>query len=258
MKIYPLFYFAFMITVAFASQRFYIGSDYTYQDFQENVVEKVKAKKKAAFKSYKIGYDLEGAGLYLGGDYHHNNIKPKEKTKEEQYTSDSIFVNYEGRVGLGISFLRYLQTTVFIGMGHHDWTRKKLALEYDKIKYQWLYFCYGLRFWLFPHSSVCLGCHFKIMKIVTGKTTCYANEELLSTDTTEIDYHLKKKIQYLLEFPLRFYLRSFRPFDISLIPYISEYILDSEKSFTFFQHLLVKGENKTYDTGIRLEIGVNF
>ena len=256
-----IFIFCFFSSI-FAGHRFYIGTDYTYQDFQENFFEKIKGKRGTFFKSYQFGYDYEQTNaFYLGGDIKQNKQKPEEKTQDEKYFSDSTFKNYEGRLGLTLPLCRFANITPFIGGGAHTWTRKKIPLQYDKIKYDWQYFAYGLRLNLFSSKGICFSCHLKVMQMLKGKAKLYLDNMKMQTELFNNSMHysfdLKNKFQYLFEFPIRFYVASLRPFDLSFVPFISQYKLDDKNKSLLFNNEILNPENKTYDKGIRVEIGLS-
>jgi len=255
--------FLCFFSLLFARNRLYIGTDYTYQDFHENFFETIKGKRGTFFKSYEFGYDYEqNNAFYLGGDIRQNKQKPKEKTQNEKYFSDSTFKNYEGRIGYTVPLARYANITPFIGGGSHTWTRKKIPLQFDKIKYDWQYFAYGMRLNLFLGNGVSLSAYLKVMQMVKGKATLYLDgmplEAELYKGSKDYHFNLKKKFQYLFEFPLRFFIPTLRPFDLSFVPFISQYKLDDKSKSRIFNNEILNPENKTYDKGIRVEIGLTF
>lgn len=263
MKIYILQIFLLLsFPFAFATHRIYFGTDYTYQDFQENFFERIKGKRGDFFKSYQLGYDYEKTNaFYLGGDIKQNKQKPEEKTHDVKYISNSNFKNYEGRIGLTFAFSNFANITPFIGGGRHSWKRKKIPLEFDKIKYDWQYFAYGLRLNLFVKNGISFSCYFKIMQMLKGKAKLYLNNMKMQSEIYQGSLHynfdLKKKFQYLVEFPIRLYLPTFRPFDLSFVPFISQYKLDDKNTSALFNNKILNPENKTYDKGIRVEIGLS-
>ena len=249
-------------SLLFAGHRFYIGTDYTYQDFQENFFEKIRGKRGTFFKSYQIGYDFEQTNaIYLGGDIKQNKQKPEEKTHSEKYFSDSTFKNYEGRLGLTFPLSTFANITPFIGGGSHTWTRKKIPLEYDKIKYDWQYIAYGMRLNLFLGKGMCFSCHLKIMQMIKGKAKLFSDNTKVQAELFQgsMHYHfdLKNKFQYLFEFPIRFFIPTLRPFDLAFVPFISQYKLDDKNKSLLFNNEILNPENKTYDKGIRVEIGLS-
>jgi hypothetical protein len=257
-------FFLIFCSSAFAGQRLYIGTDFYYQDFKERFITKVSGKEKSFFRTYKIGYDLEKPNfIYIGGDFQQNKAKINEKVHKKHEHVHSDYMNTEGRLGYNILPYNRIFLIPFIGAGDHHWIRKKNPYDFDKIKYHWAYVAYGIRVNCIATEYLQIGFRAKLEQLVKGSVKLFQNHHTIYQDlylgSDQYKFDLKKKLCYELELPILLTPQTFQPFDLALIPYFQKYILNDSVSSIYLENTLFSSsKGKSYDTGLRIEIGFNF
>lgn len=257
------YFFLLFVTSLFSHQRLYLGTDFCYQDFKERFISRVEGKEKTFFRSYKAGYDLEKPSFfYLGLEFQQNKNKISEKAHKNHEKVHSDFINYEGRIGYSLLSQTRIYIIPFIGAGEHRWVRKNNPFDFDKIKYHWVYVAYGARLNFLLSDSLQLGFRAKLLHLVKGSVKLYEDGRSASQDLYEgsnkYKFDLKKKLCYEFELPIIFSPQTFYPFDVALVPYYQKYILNDSVSSLYLQNSLFSSKNRTFDAGLRLEMGFNF
>ena len=262
-----LFFSLLFFSTTHAAHRIYLGSDLHYRTLKQQYVTASHSDEKGIFTGLQAGYDyVHPNAFYLGGEVFYTSIKALEKSSWFRTDIKNKILNYEGRLGLTFGVCSSA-LTLFGCYGQHNFSRladPNDSITYSKIRYSWNYSGAGVRLCFSMSRAWKMGLFGKALHIINGKSTITPKDSTAISIQYQTQGHpstpIRKQWYYIVQWPNYFYIPYFAPFDIAVIPYFSSLHMKKSKKIvgSSASGQLFGPTNKTFDIGLRAEMGLSF